>query len=182
MSTRPRIIEEPTPVAAPLCSHLSRHKWPALSRQSPQYTGHLPVLVAGDATSARSGISGKGSGARSAMPLECRSTSCQVTSAPLNDRTGSKKSGKGSDHMPVDAKPDRDEDDQAVLRAMSCEEWLTVGMIAMGCGKSYYATYYCLKRLLEKGRVEYQYDNVLGRAYWKLPAGEQFHRASDEVK
>ena len=85
--------------------------------------------------------------------------------------------------MPVDAKPDRDEDDQAVLGAMSGEEWLTVGMIAMGCGKSYYATtYHCLKRLLEKGRVEYQYDNVLGRAYWKLPAGEQFHRASDEVR
>ncbi len=116
------------------------------------------------------------------MLLERRSTNCRVTSAPLNARTGSKKSGKGSDHMPVDAKPDRDEDDQAVLGAMSCEEWLTVGMIAMGCGKSYYATYYCLKRLLEKGRVEYQYDNVLGRAYWKFPAGERFHRASDEVR
>ncbi|MGA9086530.1 MAG: hypothetical protein WB284_07455 [Methanoregula sp.] len=83
---------------------------------------------------------------------------------------------------PVDAKPDIDEDDQAVLGAMSCEEWLAVGMIAMGCGKSCYATYYCLTWLLEKGRVEYQYDNVLMCAYWKLPAGERFHRASDEVR
>ena len=65
---------------------------------------------------------------------------------------------------------------------MSCEEQLTVGMIAMVCGKSYYATHHCLKRLLEKGRVEYEYDNVIGRAYWKLSAGERFHRASDEVK
>jgi len=81
----------------------------------------------------------------------------------------------------ISAKPDRDEDDHAVLMAMTCEEWLTVGMIAVGCGKSYYPTYHCLKRLLEKGLVEYQYDHELGRAYWKLPAGEQFHRASKEV-
>jgi hypothetical protein len=72
------------------------------------------------------------------------------------------------------------EDQEAILAAMSREELLTVGMIAMGCRKSYYATNYGLKQLLEKGLVIRHYDSILGRAYWKLPEGENFHRASEE--
>ena len=74
------------------------------------------------------------------------------------------------------------DDQKAILNAMCHDEWLTVGMIAMGCRKSYYATNYGLKQLQEKRLVERQYDSDLGRAYWKLPAGEAFHRASEEVK
>jgi predicted transcriptional regulator len=71
---------------------------------------------------------------------------------------------------------------KAVLNAMYYDEWLTVGMIAMGCGKNYFATNHYLKQLLKEGLVERRYDSELGRTYWKLPAGEALHRASEEVR
>ena len=38
-----------------------------------------------------------------------------------------------------------------------------------------------LKQLRKTSEVERMWDGLIGKAYWRLPCGESFHRASDEV-
>ena len=67
------------------------------------------------------------------------------------------------------------------IRTSLTFEWQSSADISRMAEKSSAHTINALKELLSRGKVEYMWDGLLGKAYWRLPCGESFHRASDEV-
>ena len=67
------------------------------------------------------------------------------------------------------------------VRSVLTTEWQSTIDIAHWAEVSSRHTLYALKELQQRGKVEYMWDGLLGKAYWRLPCGESFHRVSDEV-
>ena len=68
------------------------------------------------------------------------------------------------------------------VRSVLTKEWQSTIDVAHWAEITREHTLKCLKKLLMDRKVEYMWDGLIGRAYWRLPCGESFHRASDEVK
>jgi len=67
------------------------------------------------------------------------------------------------------------------IRTVLTIEWQSTIDIAHWAEISPRHTLYALKELLSRGKVEYMWDGLLGKAYWRLPCGESFHTALEEV-
>ena len=71
---------------------------------------------------------------------------------------------------------------QKEILAVMSHEWMATSDIAGWIGKGSDNTIQKLNLLHEAGLIERKWDSLLGRAYWRLPEGETFHKASNEVK
>jgi hypothetical protein len=116
------------------------------------------------------------------MPSVYRSTNCRVTNARSNDRTSSKKSGTGSDHMSA-GQTQRELSERKLRIAeykwkvypLITEQWQHISKFlkttcAPGCekGTARKWTFFALKKLESEGRVESMRDPNFPGTYWRL--------------
>lgn len=79
------------------------------------------------------------------------------------------------------AKPGTTTQHKRILEILDPVEWMSTPDISSWLGIDVSSFSNMLKLLQNGGKVERMYDGNIGRTYWKLPAGEGFHKASEEV-
>ena len=67
------------------------------------------------------------------------------------------------------------------VRSVLTTEWQSTIDIAHWAEVSTGHTLRVLRELQQRGKVEYMWDGLIGKAYWRLPCDEIFHKASEKV-
>ena len=80
------------------------------------------------------------------------------------------------------AKPGTTMRQKEVLAVLDPVDWKSTPDISTWTGIDVSSVSNMLKSMQKAGLVEKMFDGTLGKTYWKLPGGEQFHKASEEVK